>query len=74
MTARGATFGADEQNNIDIYKANSRATVNITSVVYERDFFFRYFPKKALAQDSSSTKTAKFSPIITWFPARAISR
>jgi S1-C subfamily serine protease len=48
VTARGATFGADEQNNIDIYKANSRATVNITSVVYERDFFFQVFPKKGI--------------------------
>ena len=48
VTARGATFGGDEQNNIDIYKANSRATVNITSVVYERDFFFQVFPKKGI--------------------------
>lgn len=45
VTARGAsTFDADEQNNIDLYKANRLATVNITSVVYQRDMFFQVFP------------------------------
>ncbi len=37
-------FTSDEQNNIDIYKANRLATVNITSIVYQRDFFFQVFP------------------------------
>ena len=45
VTARGAsTFDADEQNNIDLYKSNHLATVNITSVVYQRDMFFQVFP------------------------------
>ena len=48
VTAHGAGFGADEQNNIDIYKANRLATVNITSVVYQRDFFFQVFPQKGI--------------------------
>ena len=47
VTAHGAqTFSADEQNNIDIYKANRLATVHVTSVVYERDFFFRAYPSQ----------------------------
>jgi putative serine protease PepD len=48
VTARGAGFGPDEQNNIDIYKENRLATVNITSVVYQRDFFFQVFPQKGI--------------------------
>jgi len=48
VTARGAAFGADEQNNIDIYKTNRLATVNITSIVYQRDFFFQVFPQKGI--------------------------
>jgi S1-C subfamily serine protease len=39
-------FSPDEQNNIDIYKASRDAVVNITSVVYRQDFFFRIFPEK----------------------------
>jgi S1-C subfamily serine protease len=47
VTARGAnTLDADEQNNIDIYKTNRLATVNITSVVYQRDMFFQVFPQE----------------------------
>ena len=38
----------DEQNNIDIYKTNRLATVNITSIVYQRDFFFQVFPQKGI--------------------------
>lgn len=49
VTARGASsFGADEQNNIDIYKTNRLATVNITSIVYQRDFFFQVYPAKGI--------------------------
>ncbi len=44
VTAHGAGFGADEQNNVDIYKTSHLATVNITSVVIQRDFFFRAYP------------------------------
>ena len=47
VTAHGAqAFSADEQNNIDIYKSNRLATVHVTSVVYERDFFFRVYPSQ----------------------------
>jgi S1-C subfamily serine protease len=42
VTAHGAGFGADEQNNIDIYKTAHLATVNITSVVIQRNFFSEY--------------------------------
>ncbi len=44
VTAHGEGYLPDEQNNIDIYKANRMATVNITSVVYQRDIFFQVFP------------------------------
>src|SRR5215471_13570261 len=39
-------YSSDEQNNIDIYKTSRDAVVNITSVVYRQDFFFRVFPEK----------------------------
>jgi S1-C subfamily serine protease len=45
-SAAAPTFAADEQNNIDIYKSGRDAVVNITSVVYRQDFFFRVFPEK----------------------------
>ena len=49
VTAHGATgFGADEQNNIDIYKTSHLATVSITSVVYQRNMFFQVFPTKGM--------------------------
>jgi S1-C subfamily serine protease len=48
VTAHGSGFEADEQNNIDIYKTNRLATVNITSIVYQRDFFFQVFPQKGI--------------------------
>lgn len=39
--ARGAgTFTADEQNNIDIYRTAREATVNITSIVIQEDWFW----------------------------------
>ncbi len=42
--ARSAGLSADEVNNIDIYKTANMATVNITSVVYKEDWFFRLVP------------------------------
>lgn len=48
VTAHGSGFTPDEQNNIDIYKSNRLATVNITSIVYQRDFFFQVFPQKGI--------------------------
>jgi S1-C subfamily serine protease len=40
------SYGVDEQNNIDIYKASREATVNITSQQYQRDWFFQPYPVK----------------------------
>jgi S1-C subfamily serine protease len=48
VTAHGSVFAPDEQNNVDIYKTNRLATVNITSIVYQRDFFFQVFPQKGI--------------------------
>jgi S1-C subfamily serine protease len=48
VTAHGSGFAPDEQNNIDVYKNNRLATVNITSIVYQRDFFFQVFPQKGI--------------------------
>jgi S1-C subfamily serine protease len=48
VTAHGApAFESDEQNNIDIYKSNRLATVNVKSQVVERDFFYSY-PKTGI--------------------------
>jgi S1-C subfamily serine protease len=38
--ALSAGLSADENNNIDIYKASKESVVYITSTVYQRDFFF----------------------------------
>lgn len=43
-TARGAGFSADETNNIEIYKSARLATANITSIVYQQDWFFQVYP------------------------------
>jgi S1-C subfamily serine protease len=45
-TARSAGLSSDEQNNIDIYKAAHLATVNITSIVYQENWFMQVFPAK----------------------------
>jgi S1-C subfamily serine protease len=45
-TARSAGLSPDEQNNIDIYKSARLATVNITSIVYQENFFMQVFPSK----------------------------
>ena len=42
----GAGLGADEQNNIDVYKRARAATVNISSTVYRRASFFEVIPAK----------------------------
>jgi S1-C subfamily serine protease len=44
--ARTAGFGADEQNNIDIYKTANTATVNISSVVYRENWFMQVYPER----------------------------
>ena len=44
--ARTASYGADEQNNIDIYKAANIATVNISSVVYRENWFMQVYPER----------------------------
>lgn len=38
------SYTADEQNNIDIYKEARDATVNITSVVYQQNWFMELYP------------------------------
>jgi S1-C subfamily serine protease len=44
--AHSAGLTADENNNIEIYKLASPATANITSVVYQQDFFFQVEPRE----------------------------
>ncbi len=44
----GAGLGSDELNNIDIYKAASKATVYITSTTVQRDFFYQPYASQAL--------------------------
>ncbi|MCC6588810.1 MAG: trypsin-like peptidase domain-containing protein [Bryobacterales bacterium] len=41
---RAAGLSTDEVNNIDIYKEAHLATVNITSTLYRRDFFWNVYP------------------------------
>ncbi len=42
--AKSAGLSSDEVNNIDIYRTAHLATVNITTVVYREDWFFRIVP------------------------------
>jgi S1-C subfamily serine protease len=42
--ARSAGLGSDELNNIEVYKTAHYATVNVTTVVYREDWFFRLVP------------------------------
>jgi len=44
--AHSAGPSADEQNNIEIYKAAHNSVVNITSTVLRRDFWFDVIPSK----------------------------
>jgi S1-C subfamily serine protease len=44
--ARTAGFGADEQNNIDIYRVANAATVNISSIVYRENWFLQVYPER----------------------------
>jgi S1-C subfamily serine protease len=44
--ARTATFGADEQNNIDVYRMANSATVNISSIVYSENWFQQVYPER----------------------------
>ena len=46
QVGRAAGLSTDELNNIDIYKQALGATVNITSTIYRRDFFWNVFPVK----------------------------
>lgn len=45
-TARSAGLSSDELNNIEIYKRARMATVNITSTVYRRSWFFEVYPSR----------------------------
>jgi len=44
--ARSAGLSTDERNNIEIYKVANQATVNITSTVFQRGFFFEIYPSR----------------------------
>ena len=44
--AHTAGFGADEQNNIDVYKMANAATVNISSIVYRENWFMQVYPER----------------------------
>src|SRR5512133_3888597 len=44
--AHTAGLSSDEVNNIDIYKSARLATVNITSTVFKRTWFFEVVPSK----------------------------
>ena len=45
-TASGAGLSPEEQNNIAIYKRARMGTVNITSTVYRRTWFFEVMPQQ----------------------------
>jgi S1-C subfamily serine protease len=44
VAASAPGFTADEENNIDIYRSASQATVNITSRAFREDWFFQVYP------------------------------
>ncbi len=44
--AGSTTLTSDEHSNIDIYERASKATVNITSTVLQRGWFFEVFPER----------------------------
>ncbi|MBV9083747.1 MAG: trypsin-like peptidase domain-containing protein [Acidobacteriaceae bacterium] len=48
ISVHGAGLQADEQNNIEIYKAARLATVYITSTTVRRDFFFQPVASQSL--------------------------
>ncbi len=43
---RGAGLSSDELNNIEVYKRNRAATVNISSVVYRQNWFLEIYPQR----------------------------
>ncbi len=45
-TAQTAELSADERSNIDIYERASKATVNVTSTVLQRGWFFEIVPQR----------------------------
>ena len=45
-SVHGAGLSQDELNNIEIYKRNKEATVNITSIVYRQNWFFEIYPQR----------------------------
>jgi len=44
VAASTPSYTSDEQNNIDIYRSASLATVNITSRAFREDWFFQVYP------------------------------
>lgn len=48
VAAKTSALSAEEQNNIDVYKGSRGAVVNITSTVYQQDFFFRVLQSREI--------------------------
>jgi S1-C subfamily serine protease len=46
VAGAATSFGADEQNNIDVYKTANSATVNISSIVYRENWFQQVYPER----------------------------
>ncbi len=46
--AHSAGLGADELNNIDVYKSASESVVSVTSTLYRRTIFFEVVPQRDL--------------------------
>src|SRR5271170_7997822 len=47
-SSHASGYAPDELNNIDIYKTAHTATVNITSIVYQRDWFMQLYPSRGI--------------------------
>jgi S1-C subfamily serine protease len=46
--AHTASLTPEEENNIEVFRSAKDATVNITSTVYRRNFFFEVYPSKEM--------------------------
>ncbi len=46
VATHASGYSTDEANNIDIYKQAHLATVNITSIVYQQDWFMQVYPSE----------------------------
>jgi S1-C subfamily serine protease len=46
--AKTASLTSDEQNNVEVYRYAREATVNITSTVYRRNFWYEVYPSREM--------------------------